>query len=327
MKELILRVTTKTIENNLPDFAKELRNVLASVNTDLKTDEDFAEAKDLVKKFDTSEKALKSAKERIFESGELSKINALINELTEECRTTRLTLNRAVTSKEKQVKQELIDNASKTIQQAINNSVMCPYLTVDYSDIANEIKGKKLLSKMEEALNTYVGVKINAIQVEESALLTKKKLIEELIKGNDPLFNLEHLMRSDDYENVIKSRIQANDEAIAERAKIEAEKQMDQERKAQQIAKSKADKLAQDAQNKSKSPKPVEYELSGVTEFINADILSGKESVEVVNQYRIRLDVTCCLDEAKSIATELKNDYSRLGAIVSLNQVNSTEVA
>jgi|GEM_PF-4895354 len=363
MKELILKANTEITENNLPDFAKELRNVLSTVNTDLKTDEDFATAKDLVKKFDKSEKALKAAKERIFESGELSKINSLINELSAECRDVRLTLNRTVTTKEKEVKDDLVTVAAATINKAFNNSVMYAYLTVEWSDIADQIKGKKLLSKMEEALNTYVGVKINAIQIEETSLLTKLKLIEALTKGNETLFNTQFLMNDDDYENTIKSCIQANDEAVAEKAKVEAERLMEQERQAkiESDRKIEQQKQAEAKVLEQKTKEPVQSEVGSVfnpndsvhqyeepepkhisqqqvssprsfnqtTEPLNHVTKHNNSSLPSidVNRYRIRLDVTCCIDEAKSIATELKIDYSRLVADVSLNQVSNTKVA
>ena len=334
MKELILQAKTEITANNLPDFAKDLRALLKGVNTDLKTDDDFATAKELVKKFDLSEKALKEAKERIFESGEF-------NELSDECRTVRLELNRTVTAKEKQVKQELIDKASQTIKKAFDDSVMYAYLTIEWSDIANEIKGKKLLSKMEEALNTYVGVKINAIQIEETALLTKLKLIQSLVKDNEHLFNLENLMRIDgDYEEHIKSRIQENDEAIAEKAKIEAARLVEQERQAN--AKAEADRLARKAKEQVQNevvsqvqpgghiPEKVQSDKRvhhGVTETLNHVTKHNDSTLPPIECYRIRLDVTCCLDEAKSIANELKVDYSRLNALVSLSQVSHEKVA
>jgi len=334
MKNLILKAKTEIVSNNLPEFAIEFRKLLKGVNTDLKTDNDFAEAKELVKNFDLNEKELKAAKEKIFESGGLAEINTLINELSSECREVRLKLNTRVKTEEKKIKDELVKNAVETIENAMAKSEMYIYLTIDYSDAAEQIKGKKLLSKMKEALNTYVGIKINAIQIEETGLIAKKNLIFEKIKECRELFNIDNLMNDDDFINSIDARIAANKKAIEDKATEKAERIAENQRRAD--AKAKADQLAAEAR---KEPEIIqEYEQPTCqrqeqdlreTNPGNNNLNNGPGNTEktgghkgppiIFKHFRLKIDFECGLMAAKVMAEEIKQKYS-------INKIELTEV-
>jgi len=235
MKDLIIKVKTDIVSNNLPDFAKDIKSQLAKISTDLQTDDQFIEAKDFIKSLKKAEDELKASKERIFETGDLSEINATINELSDLCRTKRLDLNRQVTTQETERKAELITKAVFAVNEATGELKHSKFIeALPRSDFENQIKGKSKLDSMKDALDRFVGITVTDLASQNKALSERAGLIETLIKGNESLFNFDSLMTNPDAPTFITERIQAHEKQVEAAAEAKAQKMAAEQAKQEQ---------------------------------------------------------------------------------------------
>lgn len=289
MQDLIITTDIAVKDSNLTAYATDIKQIIESVNTELKTDDDFAEAKALVTKFKKAEDQLKEAKERIFDSGDLKTINDTIVELGDLVRDTRLNLNRQVTAREKEIKKELIDNAYGVIEQAITDSGFATIIeTVNYNEVSEQIKGKRKIEAMQTALNAYTGAKIAEITAQAKELNTKKTAIKKAIEGHETLFDINQLLLNDTSEELITARIKQH------QAEIEA------------AAQAKAEQIAKEQEIKREIKQSIEPPLPDFEPAI------GKPTpTEPVNSYVIRVSLQATHTQAVEVARNLAQIYSR----------------
>lgn len=294
MQDLIIKTDIAVKDSNLTAYAGDIKQMIASVNTELKTDDDFAEAKTLVTKFKKAEDQLKQAKERIFDTGDLKTINDTIVELGDLVRDTRLNLNRQVTAREKEIKKELIDNAYSVIEQAVTDSGFATIIEpADYNEVSAQIKGKRKIEAMQVALNAYTGAKIAEIAAYAKELNTKKTTIKKAIKGHETLFDINQLLLNDAPEELITARIKQH------QAEIEAAAQV----KAEQMAKAKAEEVKAEIKQSIEPPLP---------ELDPAITRPEKPTpTEPVNSYVIRVSLQATHTQAVEVARNLAQIYGR----------------
>lgn len=220
--------------SNLNEITPKFDDYLAGINTSLKTDQHFADAEADAKNCEDIEKRIKALRENIVAqmvevneidttlAGYQTKFNNLKNNLKNAVKTEKEARKTALILKAKNDYKDHVISIDKGLQGASVNSLL------DAPDFATAIKGKKLISKMQEAIDkTLRDAKANA-DTQVKYIIANLKYINAEIKGYEHLFNIPALAIKDHefIELHIKSTI-ADENARLEKVKqeaIEAEK-------------------------------------------------------------------------------------------------------
>lgn len=246
---LSVQVQGMVTASNLKEFEASARATLASINTDLQTDQDFADAEKAVKFCKDVEKRLAGAKENVL--GQMQTVDEVvktIDRISEETRQLRLKLDKAVKEQKEARKLQILNDARgkwNTFMGSLEKSLekeadgLPVTLNCSNADFAGAMKGKKTISSLQSACDDELARA--KIEANETA---------ELVRGNIQQLN-EHaadykfLFRDfgqicmkpvDDFAAVVKVRIadyRAEQEAKAKRESEEAARR-EAEQKAQQ---------------------------------------------------------------------------------------------
>lgn len=142
--ELAIAIEGKIIKSNFADFKSTAIEQIEAINYDLKTDDEFGQAKLDVKQLDGFEKKLAASEDDILK--QMDDINTLITgcrELKELSRDKRLLLNKTIKDQTAKVRKEIEDDAVASIEVGSRES----YRT----KIAGAMKGKRTLESLQKA--------------------------------------------------------------------------------------------------------------------------------------------------------------------------------
>lgn len=178
--DLVVEISGMVKYSNLDQFKAAALVVFDGIKTDLKTDEDFAEAEDTVKWCGEIEAKLKATKQTaLTQTASIDALFKTVDELTEICRQKRLTVEKLVKAQKETIRADLVMAASGQIESyclSLNNSLpQKTSVNVSY-DFHGAIKGKKSIKSCEQA-----------IQIESAKAMAEANQKAELIKGNHAL--------------------------------------------------------------------------------------------------------------------------------------------
>ena len=232
---LIVKVSGEITSSNLDIFKQTALDKINSINTDLATDADFAQAEEDIKFCKKGEKSLSTAKESVLsQTATIDELFKTVDYLSEELRQKRLYLDKLVKTKKTEIKNEIIKKANDDLSNLvleINSKIKPAYLPNINADFAGAIKGKRSISSIQDAVNTELAnakIKANELFMQISGNL---EVINDLAADYKFLFNdLDQIINhpTDIFESLVKARIVEHKEA--ERAKEEARKKAEQER-------------------------------------------------------------------------------------------------
>lgn len=284
--EIILRISSQIVSSNIDDVAASVRAEIAKVNTDLKTDDDFATAEQQVKDFKAAEDAFRAALEAaLSEAQDVRKLLDTTSEIIDLLADTRLALDKQVKAQKAKVKAEIIGVARDGIQRALAGCdarlqpAMRKVLRIDELDgvLAEATKGKKSLAGLEkgcaEVLANWTALigKTEAYMKARYAQIPADRL--HLFADLDDLLALDS-----GFEDAIAARIAAEDER-QEKARADAEAEL-------------RNKIAAEEQAETQTaPEPQTMPETG----------------EPVLEYIITIKMNTTLTNAKAVATNLKN--------------------
>lgn len=238
MSTLSIKITGEIIESNFEDFKSRAQAHLQTINLEPATDAEFGEATEVVKGLKNAEDALKSAKEEA-----LSKMEAVyslftgVDELTEEVRSMRLKLDKAVKTQKQKVKDEIILDALGSLVTTRN----LPHFK---SLIIEGVKGKRTIDSIESSAKAVVESANNGI-------LESREVIESFTsKHGTSLVPDSDELELNDVE-LVKSKLETRLERY-EREEIE------KAQKAKELAEAKA---AQEAAKPEPVAEPVAEEV------------------------------------------------------------------
>jgi len=155
---LRIEVTGAVTASNLAPFKEHALAVFSSINRDLKTDQDFADAEKAVKWCGDVEERLAGAKQHALSQTE--SIDALfrtIDDISAEARRVRLDLDKLVKARKEAIRGEIVAegvNGLRDHLQTLNESLGRPWMPVVPVDFGGAIKGKKNLDSMRDAVST-----------------------------------------------------------------------------------------------------------------------------------------------------------------------------
>ena len=308
MQEIILKIQSAIIASNIDDVAASVRAEIAKVNTDLKTDEDFAAAEQQVKDFKNAEDAIKEARDAaLSEAQDVRKLLDTTDEIIALLAQTRLALDKQVKAQKAKVKEEITSRTRDGIHKALAGcdarlqAAMRKVLRIDELDgvLAEATKGKKTLAGLEkgcaEVLANWTALigKTEAYMQARYAQIPTDRL--HLFADLDDLLTLEK-----GFEDAIAARIAAEDERqAAEKARIAAEAAAKAEAELRE-------KIAAEERAK-----------AGAAAAAEPQPMPEPTHDEPVLEYIITVKMNTTLTNAKAIANNLKNS---LRAEIKLNR-------
>lgn len=227
-------VTGMVTFSNLADFKAGALAILGSINRDLQTDADFADAEQTVKWAKGVEDDLESAKARaLSQTADIEAVFRTIDEVSAETRRVRLDLDKLVKARKESIKGEIIAAGATSVRQhfdAINATLGQHAFQPAQSmtlDLGAAIKGKRTISSMRDAVDsTAANIKIEASQraerVRANMALLAAKAGEHTALFPDAV-QLFATKSPEDLRNLITARVTAHQER--ETAKLDAERE------------------------------------------------------------------------------------------------------
>ncbi|QKJ87447.1 hypothetical protein PMPD1_2505 [Paramixta manurensis] len=224
---LVIEVDGAVKSSNLQVYQNEALNFIRSINTELSTDQDFADAEQTVKFCDSAEKELVAVKQRVLaQTADIDELFRTIDLLCDEMRNKRLLLNKLVKSRKDELRQEIISEANASLKQThgeLNTSLNGVTLPLPRTDFAGAMKGKRTIVTLRSAVNDELArakIELNQTAEKYARNLTLISDIDDKYKN---LFRDLPLIIGHDYDHLkllIDQRI--NEQLEAERKAAEA---------------------------------------------------------------------------------------------------------
>ncbi|MNJ25792.1 hypothetical protein D3C77_202480 [compost metagenome] len=251
--------------SNLDAFKAHAMQVFGGINTELATDQDFADAETTVKWCGDVEDRLKAAKEHALSQTE--SIDALfkaIDDIAAEARRKRLELEKLVKARKDTIRNDIVIDAAKALQVHIdqingtfNGRIRMPKVVADFAGV---IKGKRTIASLKEAADSELArAKIEASRIADLIRLNLNSL-NELAADHKFLFHdAQDLVQkaNDDLIALVKVRINEHEQAEQKKRELEQQRQQAAQQQAAQQEASQQ-KAAEPSQVAEPQPKAVE---------------------------------------------------------------------
>lgn len=257
---LSIQIKGEVTVSNLPQFKAAADQFIASIRTDLQTDNDFADAEATVKFCDETEKKLESAKAAaIGQTASIDELMRTIDFIKESIRTKRLTLEKLVKTQKESIKTKIIDDAYKACAEH-QCLISSEFLKINFAALFNlsrqsfetACKNKRTLASLHNAVDTEVAA--IKIKLDDLARVIRKNLTH--LPDDLSLFrDLQSIITKpeDDFKLLVESRMTEQKRKEEEAAKIEIEK-------VQAAAFAAQEKLRIEAEEKERAAKDLEYQ-------------------------------------------------------------------
>ena len=283
--------------SNLPAFKSKAMAFIDSINTDLQTDDDFANAENAVKFCEKAEKEIDLVKSQAL--GQTKTIDELFREMDhikELLRQKRLMLDKLVKARKESLKNEIIAEARDLLMadMAKANDEFRPVVIQGIvADFAGAAKNKRTFSSLRSSVNDELSRVRIALSEKRDHVRAAIKIISDAGAEYRSLFNdIQQLVdRPLDYIAMVVDKRVADHKA-AENARIEAEAQRraaailaEEKRKEEAEAKAKADaeaaaqKLAQDKIDQAEKSVQEAVSLARKAGSIEPDLLDEVSAV------------------------------------------------
>lgn len=157
---LAVQIKGEVVASNLPRFKAAAEQFIANIKTDLKTDQDFADAEETVKFCEKAEKELEVAKgAALAQTASIDELMRTVDTIQEQLRRKRLDLNKLVTKRKDEIKAEIIANGRKAYSDhvaGLNAELKVVQIVVAAPDFITAAKNKRTLASLHEAIDTAV---------------------------------------------------------------------------------------------------------------------------------------------------------------------------
>jgi predicted phage-related endonuclease len=227
-----ISLTGSVNSSNLVEFSQSAMTLIDSIKTDLVTDQDFADAEQIIKLCDESEKALDAAKTAALgQTADIDQLFRTIDHLKESIRSKRLALNKSVKNQKETIKTEAILAGKQAVDdhvQALNDDLSVVSIPVGTVDFAGAIKGKRNLSSIKGAINDLVAA--TKIETDQVAALARRNIKAMNAAGPDTAALFPDLQQvafkpSDDFQLLVNSRVTDHKERVEAAAQQQRERE------------------------------------------------------------------------------------------------------
>ena len=231
---LHIAVTGMVTASNLNEVRDHAIAVFQSINTDLQTDQDFADAEKAVKWCADIESRLDAAKEHaLSQTASIDELFRALDSVKAEARSKRLELDKLVKARKEAIRTEIAYAGRDAIQahyDAVNATMGEHRLSVPGTigaDLNAAINGKRTVTSLRDAVDTVVTQHKIAASQKADQVRACVAVLKEAAAGHETLFAdrvaLCATKAPDDLRNLIAARI-AEHEA-KEKARLESERE------------------------------------------------------------------------------------------------------
>lgn len=251
---LLIKVTGEVTASNLAEFKATAIGLIRSVNRTLKTDQDFADAEKAVKWCKEGKTALLAAKSHaLSQTATIDALFKTIDEIVKEFDDVRLDLDKLVTRRKTEVKEEAVAAARRALDDHIRtlNAEIAPLMLLPVqADFAGAIKGLRSVASMQDALDQVLAAGKIAADAQARTIRANAAAFEQLQLGEDFGFLFRDLgtlvhKAPDDFAAVVRSRIAEH--KLAEQKRLEAERERIRAEEAARLEREQAARLAAEA--------------------------------------------------------------------------------
>ena len=234
---LRIEVTGMVTASNLAEYKAHALAVFESINRELVTDDQFADAEKTIKWAGDVESRLAAAKQHaLSQTSSIDELFRTIDDISSEARRVRLDLDKLVKARKDTIRLEIVTGGAQALSahlESLNVRLGKSYMPSVPADFAGAIKGKRTLDSMRDSVATALAnAKIEASAIADR-IQANLKTLRELGAGHAFLFSDTAtivLKAPDDLALIVKSRIADHKaaEAVKEemtRARIQAEEQ------------------------------------------------------------------------------------------------------
>ena len=216
MQKLTIKLSGEIQNSNFEQWKTDLVEQLKQVDTKLVDDSDFAAASKHVKSFKAAEKALKTAKESAI--NQAADINALfdaIDEVAEETRQVRLTLERQIRDRKKEIRESYEEQGHDRIAELLKRQ-SADFQLIDHGRYTDEdiiddaLKGKASTKGLQQGVDTALAGIEQQINAKADLVKQNAAAIDSLASGYKVLFQDRGALLDlpkDELDKIIDSRI------------------------------------------------------------------------------------------------------------------------
>lgn len=211
---LTVNVTGMVQSSNLAAYQSAALSFIEAINTNLQTDQDFADAEKTVKFCDTAEKELETVKRQaLSQTASIDELFRAMDTIREAMRSKRLELDKLVKARKDAIRDEIRRGGVNAFAQhvaALNTRLGMTYMPSMQADFAEVMKGKKTIASLHDAVNTELArLKIAANETADRIAINCNTLREQ---AGDFMFLFSDaaqivLKSNDDFTMLVKSRI------------------------------------------------------------------------------------------------------------------------
>ncbi|MGC4396027.1 YqaJ viral recombinase family protein [Hydrogenophaga sp. T2] len=241
---LRIEISGEVRASNLQAYREHALAVFSSINRELSTDQQFADAEKTVKWCQDVEDRLAAAKQHaLSQTASIDELFRTIDAVSAEARRVRLDLDKLVKARKEAIRGEIVAGGVAGLRDhiaAINARLGKPYMPNVPADFAGVIKGKRSIDSLRDAVDSELArAKIAASEIADRIDANLKHLREKA--GEHPFLFADAativLKAPDDLRALVSSRIADHERAEAarlerERERIRAEEQARADREA-----------------------------------------------------------------------------------------------
>lgn len=259
---LDIRVIGQVQASNLIQFQGAYQELIKRIPTDLKTDEDFANAEETVKFLDKAQKSLEEAKSRaIQQASSIGELFRAIDTIREEMRSKRLQLTKSVSSRKDAIRDEIfqehLDGINDHIARLNQGLGKAPIPKNFGKELRDAMKNKRTIKSLHDACDAVAAAAKTDASLLAATIRTNLDAFAIAAKDYGRAFpDLPALAQMDPalFGVTIQARItelnRAKEEAEkkAEQARIEAEARAEALAKAKEEADNRAEQARVEAE-------------------------------------------------------------------------------
>jgi predicted phage-related endonuclease len=220
---LAVQIRGEVITSNLPAFRSAAEAFIANIKTDLKSDEDFAQADATVKFCKEAEDNLEVAKNAaIAQTASIDELMRTVDHIREQLRTKRLALNSLVEQRKKQIKENAVAERRQKYADhiaALNAELGAISINVPAPDFVTAIKGLKTIASLYDKLDTALANGKIAADAAAKDLRAKLDWHKQHAEHAFLFRDLQTLIQkpTEDFQLAVTTRIEQHKQAEAEK--------------------------------------------------------------------------------------------------------------
>lgn len=248
---LRIEIRGEVATTNLPTFKAKAERFIASIKTDLLTDEDFANAEATVKFCEQAENDLEQAKRAALEqTADIADLMRTIENISEQLRAKRLTLQRTVKDKKELIKAGILAKAKQAFADhvaALDKEIAPVRLVFQARDFAGAMKNKRTLATLQDAVDTELANGKIAVDAIAAGVRARLAWYREHAAGHEFLFaDLQTVIQKpdEDFRLAVNTRIENHKRQEAEKVERARQEQEAARQRAEAAAQAQADAAA-----------------------------------------------------------------------------------